>query len=57
MYLQYKDTGCHPARCMGSHLWPKEHKPKRPYGHPRPKHEVTSLAEDFIRQYYEAQKM
>ena len=57
MYLQYKDTGCHPARCMGSHLWPKEHKPKRPYGHPRPKHEVTSLADDFIRQYYEAQKM
>ena len=42
-----KDTGCHPAHCVGSHLWPKEHKPKRPYGHPRPKHKVTSLADDF----------
>eukprot|EP00731_Ephydatia_muelleri_P022495 Em0015g78a len=48
-----KDTGCHPAYCVGSHLWPKETR-TRPYAQPRTREEVWPLAEDFIRQYYES---
>ena len=53
---QYKETGCHDSHCVGSHMWPKEHRVKRPYGVPRSKEEMIPLAEDFIKQYYESKK-
>ena len=53
---QYKDTGCHDSHCLGSHMWPKDHRPKRSYSHPRSKEEMIPLAEDFIKQYYESKK-
>ena len=53
---QYKDTGCHDSHCIGSHMWPKEHRAKRLYSHPRSKEEMLPLAEDFIKQYYESKK-
>ena len=54
--LQFKDTGCHPTFCKGSHMWPKDHRPKRPFSHPRSPEEVLPLAEDFIKQYFQSKK-
>lgn len=54
---QIKDAGCRNSHCVGSQIWPKAHPRSKPYAPPRPKEEMKEKAEEYIKMYYDSQKL